>query len=239
MNIKRLSLPQMISAGAILVVIIAAFLPWASFLGVSASGIEGDGVITLIVGIAGLAVLAFTSGLFMEPRGGKVADIALIVLAAIPALIGLIDTINAGGLAAIGMYLTLIAGLVWLGAAIWHLVTAKNAPQTAGQYPGQYGAPGQYGGPGQQPFQGQQQYPGQGQQPFQGQQFPGQPSAPQAPYGAPGQAPQQGQPQYPGQPSAPQAPSAEQPQAQAEPAAEQPFSQEPPAGEPGSDEPRA
>ena len=53
MNISRLSTPQRISAISILVVALAAFLPWVSIFGIGVSGIEGDGVITLAMAVAG------------------------------------------------------------------------------------------------------------------------------------------------------------------------------------------
>ena len=54
-----------------------------------------------------------------------VTEIALIALAAIVALIGLVDM---NGAAAIGLYLTLFGGLVWLAGAIWQLSARRAAP---------------------------------------------------------------------------------------------------------------
>ena len=54
----------------------------------------------------------------------KVADIALIVIGGLIALIGLIDLNEFG---AIGLYLTLLGGLVWAGCAVWQLVAKPAA----------------------------------------------------------------------------------------------------------------
>lgn len=124
MNFSRLSTPQRISAISIVVVAIAAFLPWVSLFGISAYGIQGDGIITLLVAIAGGIVLALTTGLVGQAKEpSKASRIALLVLAIIVALIGLIDM---NGVAAIGLYLTLFAGIAWVVGAAWDLSEAKK-----------------------------------------------------------------------------------------------------------------
>lgn len=126
MNLERLSTPQRISAVSILVVIVAAFLPWVSILGFGALGVEGDGVITLVLGIAGAAVLAVTTGLFGGERTpGRGSQIALLVLAVLVALVGLFDM---NGAAAIGLYLTLLAGVAWVVGAAWQMSLSKTVP---------------------------------------------------------------------------------------------------------------
>jgi hypothetical protein len=124
MNISRLSTPQRISAVSILVVALAAFLPWVSLFGMGISGIEGDGVITLALAVAGGIVLAVTTGLFGQPKAaGKKSQIALLVLAVLVALIGLMDM---NGAAAIGLYLTLFGGVAWVVGAAWQLTASKQ-----------------------------------------------------------------------------------------------------------------
>lgn len=125
MNLAHLNTAQRLSAGSIGVVVIAAFLPWVSIFGVSASGLEGDGVITLIVGLAGGALLAVSTGLFSSEQKTptNMMNIVQIVLAGVTALIGLIDM---NGAAAIGLYLTMFAGLAWVGGAVWQLTLAKQ-----------------------------------------------------------------------------------------------------------------
>ena len=130
MNISRLTVPERLSLGAMAVVVIAAFLPWASVLGISARGTDGDGVITLIVALVGIVVLAATSGLFRpEKTSGKVSQIALIVLGAIVALIGIADM---NGVSAIGLYLTLFAGIAWVIGSVWTMTSGKPAASSTG-----------------------------------------------------------------------------------------------------------
>lgn len=130
MNIGRLTTPQRISAVAILVTAIAAFLPWVSLLGFGKLGIEGDGVMTLIFAITGAVILSVTTGLTGKPRDpGKASQISMLVLAVLTALIGLVDM---NGAAAIGLYLTLLAGVAWVVGAAWQLSLSKQASSEVG-----------------------------------------------------------------------------------------------------------
>lgn len=125
MNLGRLTVPQRVSSVAMLVVALAAFLPWVSIFGISAIGIKGDGVLTLVLALAGGVILAMTTGLVGSPRApGRVSQIALLVLAGIAALIALLDM---NGAAAIGLYLTLMAGIAWVVGAAWQLSLTKQA----------------------------------------------------------------------------------------------------------------
>lgn len=124
MNTSRLTTPQRISAVSILVVALGAFLPWVSLLGISALGIEGDGVITLALAVIGGIMLGRTTGLFGKERvPGKKSQIGLLVLATLVALIGLLDM---NGAAAIGLYLTLFGGVAWVVGAAWQLSVSKQ-----------------------------------------------------------------------------------------------------------------
>lgn len=112
-----------------IVVALAAFMPWASIFGISKTGIEGDGVITLILAIIGASVLSFSTGLVGRPRSpGRVSQIVLLVLAGLVALVGLLDM---SGVAAIGLYLTFFGGVAWVVGAIWQLTRGKGAPARA------------------------------------------------------------------------------------------------------------
>lgn len=123
MDTSRLTTPQRISAVAILVVALAAFLPWVSIFGVSVRGIEGDGVITLAFAVAGGIVLALTTGLFGTGKvPGKKSQISLLVLATLVALIALMAM---NGAAAMGLYLTLFGGIAWVVGAAWELSISK------------------------------------------------------------------------------------------------------------------
>lgn len=108
-----------------LVVVLAAFLPWVWILGISVSGIRGDGVITLLMAIAGLAVLVDSAGLLAEPKiPAKIAPIVVIALGAGVVLIGLIHLNSA---AAIGLYLTLFSAIAWVVGAVRQLNESKKA----------------------------------------------------------------------------------------------------------------
>ena len=128
MNVTRLTTPQRISAVSVLVVVLAAFLPWVSIFGISATGVQGDGLITLALAGVGGILLAVTTGLFGKERvPGKKSQIGLLALAIIVALIGLFDM---NGAAAIGLYLTLFGGAAWVVGAGWQLsVSKQNAAQ--------------------------------------------------------------------------------------------------------------
>lgn len=134
MNFGRLTLPQRISFIAILVVAVAAFLPWISIFGITAIGVEGDGVITLLLAIAGGALLAVTTGLVGAARTpNRGTQIALVALAAVVTLVALLDM---NDFAAFGLYLTLLGGIGWVVGAAWELKngTATPAPSTDGPY---------------------------------------------------------------------------------------------------------
>jgi predicted membrane channel-forming protein YqfA (hemolysin III family) len=121
-----LTTPQRVSTGSITVVALAAFMPWASIFGISKAGIEGDGVITLILAIIGAAVLSFSTGLIGSPRSpGRVSQIVLLVLAGLVAVVGLLDM---SGVAAIGLYLTFFGGVAWVVGAIWQLTRGEDSP---------------------------------------------------------------------------------------------------------------
>jgi hypothetical protein len=129
MNVGRLSTPQRISAVAILVTAIASFLPWVSFLGLSKLGIEGDGLMTLSFAVAGAVILSLTTGLVGKPRSpGKASQVALLMLAVLTTLVGLLDM---NGAAAIGLYLTLFAGVGWAVGSGWLFCLSLHADSTA------------------------------------------------------------------------------------------------------------
>lgn len=134
MNIGRLNLPQRISLIAILVVAVAAFFPWISIFGITAIGVEGDGVITLLLAIAGGALLTITTGLVGAARTpNRATQIAQVALAAIVVLIALIGM---NDISAIGLYLTLLAGIAWIVGAAWDLKngTSETAASTDGPH---------------------------------------------------------------------------------------------------------
>jgi len=123
-----------LSAIAIAVVALSAFLPWASVLGFTKSGIRGDGVITMLLAVVGGLILALSTGLVGRERApGKKSMIALLVLAALVAVIAVADM---NGVAAIGLYLRLFAGIAWVVGAIWEL-NARRSGGTSVAAPGE------------------------------------------------------------------------------------------------------
>jgi hypothetical protein len=125
MDLNRFSTAQRISGVSILVVALAAFLPWVSVFGISVSGIRGDGVLTLILAILGGVALATRTGLLDQVKiPEKVSLICSLVFAGLVALIGLFDM---NGAAAIGLYLTLFAGIAWVIGAAIELKDSKQA----------------------------------------------------------------------------------------------------------------
>lgn len=128
MNLSVLNVQQRISAVAILVVFISAFLPWASLWNHSILGVQGDGIITLLLAVIGAGVFLLGNDFLfsaMIPR--KIADITLVVLSGLTALIALISTVNIGSFASIGVYFTLFGAIAWVVGAVWHLVAMLNA----------------------------------------------------------------------------------------------------------------
>lgn len=123
MDLTRFSTPQRVSGIAIIVVALAAFLPWVSLFGISISGIRGDGAITLVLALLGAAALATRTGILDQVKiPGKAGLITSVVLAGLVSLIGLLDM---NGAAAIGLYLTLFAGIAWVVGAVWELKDAN------------------------------------------------------------------------------------------------------------------
>ena len=127
MDLNRFSTAQRVSGVSILVVALAAFLPWVSILGFSVSGINGDGVITLILALLGAVSLATRTGLLEQVKiPHKAGAIASLVFAVLVALIGLLDM---NGAAAIGLYLTLFGGIAWaVGAALELKGSTREVP---------------------------------------------------------------------------------------------------------------
>lgn len=123
----RLSTPQWVTVISILVTILAAFLPWVSAFGISKSGISADGVITLILAVIGLVLELVGIGVIGGRRRASLGIlIPSLVLGALVALIGLIDLNDAGSLSAIGLYLTLAAGIGWVVGSAWQLAARKR-----------------------------------------------------------------------------------------------------------------
>jgi hypothetical protein len=113
---RTLTTPEKIVGGAAVVTAVAAFLPWASILGFSKSGIDGDGQITVVLALIGIALVA--TGQLRRRRIGYLQA----VLGAFVTFVGIADMTS---VSAIGLYLTLFAGIAWTIGA----VMALRAPQ--------------------------------------------------------------------------------------------------------------
>jgi hypothetical protein len=110
-NFAALPVQHKVIIGSAALAIVAAFLPWASVFGITASGIKGDGVITLVLGILGAVVI-------LANRGGRKAFAgSQLILGGLVLVVGIYHANDA--FAAIGVYLTLLAGLAWVGALAW------------------------------------------------------------------------------------------------------------------------
>ena len=119
MDLSRFSTPQRVSGIAIIVVALAAFLPWVSVFGFSVSGIRGDGLITLILAVLGALSLATRTGLLDQVKiPEKAGVVASLVFAGLVTLIAFLDM---NGAAAIGLYLTLFGGIAWVVGAVLEL----------------------------------------------------------------------------------------------------------------------
>jgi hypothetical protein len=120
-----------------LVVIIGSVMPWVSLGPLTASGTIGDGIITLVLGIA-IAVCAL---LVVLARARWAAIVALVLGAAV-AVTAIVDMINISsleifdtrvGMAFIGggLWLTLAGGLLAVGVAIAAIVVTARGRQTS------------------------------------------------------------------------------------------------------------
>ena len=125
---KLLTLGRIIAFVGIALVIIGAFLSWGAVGGQSViRGIEGDGIITLVIAVIALVLLLFA----------KVPVWISLVLAVLISGIGIIDFVNISGQASLselfevtagaGMYLTVIGGIVLLSGTIVSLAIDKKA----------------------------------------------------------------------------------------------------------------
>ena len=124
MDLSRFTTPQRVSGIAVLVVALAAFLPWVSIFGISVSGIRGDGVLTLVLAVVGGAALAVRTGLLSQVKvPARASLITSLVCAVLVSLIGLLDM---NGAAAIGLYLTLFGGIAWVVGSVLELKDAKQ-----------------------------------------------------------------------------------------------------------------
>lgn len=101
-----------------IVVAVGAFLPWASVFGISISGIDGDGQITLVAAIAGLVLLGMSAGILNLRANRTLMLVVSGIGAALATFVGIEDMT---GVAEIGIYMTLFGGIAWGIGVIWDI----------------------------------------------------------------------------------------------------------------------
>lgn len=114
---------EYILAGISAVIVVAAFMPWASVFFFTVNGIDGDGQITAVA--AGIVACV---ALFGRSRGA--IGVFALIGGIITAGVGIYDLSNIEGVAndsggvvsaGSGLWLTAIAGCALVAAAIWYL----------------------------------------------------------------------------------------------------------------------
>jgi len=106
-------------AVAAIAALVAAILPWTVHNGASVRGIQGDGQFSMLCAVVGLATLALHRNLDPVPLVRRLTLAAQSTTAALVLFVGAVNLTLLSTAAAIGVYLTLLAGLVWLvGAAL-------------------------------------------------------------------------------------------------------------------------
>ncbi|MFB6360507.1 MAG: hypothetical protein ABEH59_04210 [Halobacteriales archaeon] len=116
------SAPEWLALVGAIVAGIAAFLPWVTAgiqagpleLSASSTGIEGLGVLTLVLAVAGIG-LALTMS--VEERGAVLTGIVGVVIGAVA--VWKITDISGAASPGVGLYLTVIGGLGLLVAGVW------------------------------------------------------------------------------------------------------------------------
>lgn len=92
------------------VIILSAFLPWASTPLGSLAGISGDGIFTLLFGIIN-ALVVFFIGKKNTEKSIKTVKSTSIILGSLVFLIGLYPIVSVGAFIGIGLYLTVLGGI--------------------------------------------------------------------------------------------------------------------------------
>ncbi len=101
---------KVVLIGAILI-IIGSMLPWGTAFGYEVSGLDGDGVYTLLLGIASIILLAFVSWESGNKIGQPILGILVILIAGNVFLdVRDIPFFSVG----IGLYLTIMGGIILL-----------------------------------------------------------------------------------------------------------------------------
>lgn len=124
------------TAGAAVLMIVGGFAPWATFLGLSIDGTHGDGWFLIIGGILAAGLLFWHAS---SPRMWKAILIAVVAL--IGLVVAAIDLSNISGFAGEsgglvqtgwGLYVSLLASIALLAAALYTIVKRPYTAQATG-----------------------------------------------------------------------------------------------------------
>ena len=122
--------------GGAAALVIGAFPAWAEFSfaseTISKSGIDGDGSITLVFGLA-VGILGVVA--LVKRTAAVGASIAVLVLGILALAISVIDMADVSSNdfdIGIGLYLTALGSLVTLGAGILGLIMGRKSSQPGG-----------------------------------------------------------------------------------------------------------
>lgn len=111
-------------------VVVGSLGPWATFGPFAKNGLDGDGVITLVLGLLVLAAVWL-----------RRAPLAVLVAGALVALIGIIDTIDVAGSDVLspspgwGVLLTAAAGISVVAWAVLEVTRRRRSPVAAAAPP--------------------------------------------------------------------------------------------------------
>lgn len=86
--------------------VIGSLLPWASVLGVTVLGIDGDGIFTLLAGIAVAASLYFVGWTDRVTIGTGIAGVIVV----------LVPLTTLSSVSSFGVYVTMLAGIALIAA---------------------------------------------------------------------------------------------------------------------------
>jgi hypothetical protein len=113
--------------------VIGAFLPWVSAGFITVSGIDGDGVFTLIFGVIAGAIVLMRDWEKADVLGvGLLGVLTLLVAGNVFSSTG--NQVNSAAIefsvsAGTGLYLTLVAGLLLLAGAAYGYTNDESSPQ--------------------------------------------------------------------------------------------------------------
>jgi hypothetical protein len=121
--------PKLVSVVGFGGIILGAFLPWAKSASISATGIDGDGLVTLVLGVVGAILMLF----WAYARHAAVA----LVFAGVAFAVGVYNLQNIMGTetgfglviqtrVGEGLWLTVVASLVAVAASMGVAVTSRE-----------------------------------------------------------------------------------------------------------------